>query len=211
MTVLLVIAVKPKEGLKPYVLMGADSKSVTRNYDIIDGREILASIEQDENAKKIFKIYNKLLGVTGRFTTGRHQDLINYLIQNSDEETEIEVFAHMALEFCKSITGQDGGAYNFNVLICSSKPIANLITFTMNSVSGRTPKLNYHDVFEENYNVIFAGEPNLGDLQDEFVNRINPTNLNLSLVKKAANDYLRKSAARYPETCNQNIQFEFLK
>ena len=62
----------------------------------------------------------------------------------------------------------------------------------------------------------FAGSikvPDDNDLSEAFVTRLqnNCLNKNLICVKKAARAYLENAAARYPDTCNQNIQFKVLR
>jgi hypothetical protein len=53
--------------------------------------------------------------------------------------------------------------------------------------------------------------PDDDDLAEAFLKRVqNSQDLNRLGVRMAAEEYLKKAAARYPETCNQKIRFKRL-
>jgi len=217
MTVLLTVAVRPKDGLKPYLLMGSDSLQIKGHSIFSDDGEVMdvEVVSRDENYQKIFKVNDKLIGITGRYNEELTSLLVTYL---KDNDTQIKELTQLALNYVREyITNDDSIEYQ-------------RVTVTMGSCENSRPRISYIEVDTRDlpetiidvcevgkigsFVPVFAGNrKNTKDLQEAFNGRVlnDGINFNITVVRRAAKEYLEKAAARYPETCNQNIVFERLR
>lgn len=214
MTVLLAIAVKPF-GDRPYFLMGSDSLRLIKQPIYSDDNEFLG-YEEDciriENSQKIFRINDKLVGMTGRFNFHFTEVFLNKL---QEQDCEIEQLAYIAANIIKEhLTADEEILHNQR------------ITVTMGSCNKGNPKIAYIEAetdhlpkvivdvadapLQNAVHRISGNTKNTKDLEVEFINQISKTNLRISTVRKYATKYLKMAAERNSETCNQNIVFERL-
>src|SRR5690625_3523605 len=111
MTVLLTVAVRPKDGLKPYLLMGSDSLQIKGHSIFSDDGEVMdvEVVSRDENYQKIFKVNDKLIGITGRYNEELTSLLVTYL---KDNDTQIKELTQLALNYVREyITNDDSIEY----------------------------------------------------------------------------------------------------
>jgi anaerobic ribonucleoside-triphosphate reductase len=210
LTVLIALAVRPTADLSPYLLMGADSLKINVSTDFKE-------LNRDEDATKIHKINNKLVSMAGRIDTNFMEHFLDFVRENDTEVTDL---SHKCLEYIKEFVSSDEAHEDTRFAVY------------IGSCENRTPKLAYIEVKKfdlPNYQLQvmeapevdsfapgYAGSfkfPEDDDLTTAFEQRVinNCFNRNLTCVKKAAKDFLISAASRYPETCNQNIKFEFLR
>lgn len=209
MTVLFAMAARPEVGQVPYILMGSDSLEINLDKD----RNL---ISRNDDAKKIYKINDKLVSYSGRLDTCFREDFLKFLNENDCELSELYKVVYQYVY-----------DYMVNVEIAPDAKCAIYIGCCNNSIpelaeikikkSELSKAVHEHYVAEENqYIVKTAGSiriPEDDDLFDTIIGNLGnscPT-LSLACVRKVAKDYLEKAAARYPETCNQNIKFERLR
>lgn len=217
MTVMLTVAVKPKDGLKPYILMGSDSLQVkgvpaySEDGEVID----IEVVSRDNHYQKIFKVNYKLIGMAGYFSDELTDLLISFLKEN---DTTIDKLTQIAHDFIKDYVANDNSVEYQRVTLSLGSCENSVPTVSYIEVDTRTLPETIIDVCEitkvGSFVQIFSGNRKKTlDLQDAFIKRVlnNSINYNIRSVRNAAKEYLEQSALRYPETCNQNIVFKRLR
>ena len=217
MTVLLTVAVNPSNNDKPYILMGSDSLQIKGHGIYSDEGELIDIDEyyRDDRYEKKFEINRKLIGLTGRYNEDFNELILNSIKENDVNAVEMSKLLH---DYTKK-------------LVESDKDIENQrITITIGTIEKGVPILSYIEVDTRDlpetildtielkqkgsFVPVFAGNRKKTiDLQENFNQRVmnNSINFNMTSVRKAANEYLVKSAERYPLTCNTNITFKRLR
>ncbi|PFO03751.1 hypothetical protein COJ85_14005 [Bacillus sp. AFS076308] len=183
MTVLIGVAVKPRNGDKPYLIMGSDSKRVKYNM-LENGTSTIIGVEEDY--EKIFPVNNKLIAMTGMFPDDLTLKFLDFIKEN---DTQIEELTKIGFEFIKKRIIDSG----FQVARC---------TVIIGSCENSEPKIGYIEVdnqdidnafsqvastANENFTPIFSGSTeNTEELQRNFVERVNKSDFNMTTVRKAA-------------------------
>jgi len=210
-TVLLAIAVKPhpETGLIPYILMGSDSLKINTNNE-------LSNQSRDEDAKKIFRVNDKLISMSGRIDTNFYDGIIEFIRQNDCEITDLSnlVLTHIKHHMSENERYEDARFAVYIGSCINATPKLAFIEVEKNNLENH--KLTIMEPPINGFVPGFAGSisvPQDDDLSYAFIERVrnNCDNLNLTCVKRAAKDYLEKAAERYPERCNQNIKFEIIR
>lgn len=208
MTVLIAIAANPSEGQVPYILMGADSLEITSD-------PALGTTVKDEQYKKIYKLKDKLVSVSGRFDKIFTDSFLSFLEENDDKLSVLYKKAYeYVYDYMENVEPHEEAKCGIYIGCCNnSTPELAEIRMKKNDIANafheyQVPKPNQ-------FIVNFAGSihvPEDDDLADAFKKRVlDSQSLGLTGVRKAAEDYLKKAASRYPDTCNQNIVFERLR
>ena len=217
MTVMLTVAVKPKDGLKPYILMGSDTLQIQGHPTFSEDGDVVSieEVSRNENYQKKYHINNKLIGMTGRFNEDLTNLLINFLKEN---DTTIDKLSQIAHDFVKDYITNDISVEYQRVTVTigscdDSRPTVSYIEVDTRYLSETI--IDICEVTEAGSFVpIFTGNrKNTPDLQVAFIERVqnNSINYNIRSVRNAAKEYLEKAALRYSETCNQNIVFKILR
>lgn len=207
MTIIITLAVKPKPGTrtKPYVLMGADSLKILANNDLSGQIRV-------EDERKIFKVNDKLICMSGSVDTNFYNGFIDFIRENDRNISEL---ADLVLEHIKNhmFTNETYEHARFATYIgCCKDGIPKIahIQFSKN-----TPNQHICYIREPqngNYETIPGGNFDFStdaDILKEFKDKVKD-NLELNAVQSVARDLLEKAADRHPETCNKNIKFEIL-
>ncbi|MEK4011125.1 hypothetical protein [Peribacillus sp. FSL M8-0224] len=86
MTVLLGVIVKPnpETGINPYLLMGSDSLRINVNVN-----DNLSNQIRIENERKVFRINDKLVSMSGRVDSKFHDGFIEFIRENDCEITHL--------------------------------------------------------------------------------------------------------------------------
>lgn len=210
MTVIIGLAVVPSDGLKPYFLMGSDSKQV----DLMEDDEGNHSYEINENAEKIYKVNGRLIGIAGKVPYNLRADYVSFL---EEQDGNLESVCKLSVDYLKKYIKN----YRHDT------EIKMRCTIIIGACEKNQPEIARIEVDESNLSKAYystykmdkvgflpayIGISEVEDLQREFENRVqkNSINYNILAVKKAATEYLKKAAERKPETCNQEIKFERL-
>lgn len=209
MTVLFAMAARPEVGQVPYILMGSDSLEINLDKD----RNL---ISRNDDAKKIYKINDKLVSYSGRLDTCFREDFLKFLNENDCELSKLYKLVYQYVY-----------DYMVNVEIAPDAKCAIYIGCCNNSIpelaeirikkSELSKAIYKHHVPEKDQLLIkVAGsirEPEDDDLFYSILGNMTERCPDLALprVRIVAKEYLEKAAARYPETCNQNIKFERLR
>lgn len=210
MTVMIGIAVVPKDGLKPYLLMGSDSKKV-EGFLESDGS---ISYDVREDAEKIFKIGTKLVGVAGRTPPNFISDLVKFL---RDNNCCLSKLCKLAIDYTKGYFESSEDLLDLTprcTMIFGNcekqQPEIGRVEVDFRDLSKAHSSVFKLDTF--NFAPVFIGISGTNDLQKKFNNRVknNNPNLNSIAMKRAASDYLKEAALRNLETCNQEIKFKKL-
>jgi hypothetical protein len=210
LSILIAVAVKTDDGLSPYVLMGADSLKLETDPN-------LNVITRNEEAKKVFRINNKVFCMAGRTDSVFNIEILKFLEENDSNLLELSL---NCIEFMKNyfleIEQYEDAKCAIYLGSCENG-IPKLAFTEMKKADIESYRFEIMEASQINSFVPgFAGSisvPTDDDLSETFIKRLqnNCFNLNLTCVKKAARDYLKNAALRYPDTCNQNIQFEVLR
>lgn len=197
MTVLMAVGVVPKNGSNPYVIMGADSKRIV--LDLATGVQTV-----NNDYQKVFKIKNRLFGISGRFQDELLSSLLNKF---EDESISIREMNVLLFETCEKN-------------IRESKYDESKLTIFIASIEDGFPVIGYILMEKENIDrafqatkaitegvvdaISFSSENDLiqsfrfkMESQDEF-----------EVVRKNLTNCLKLAAKRKPETCNQRIQIK---
>lgn len=197
MTVLMGVGVVPKNGSNPYVIMGADSKRIV--LDLATGVQTV-----NNDYQKVFKIKNRLFGISGRFQDELLSSLLNKF---EDESISIREMNVLLFETCEKN-------------IRESKYDESKLTIFIASIEDGFPVIGYILMEKENIDrafqatkaitegvvdaISFSSENDLiqsfrfkMESQDEF-----------EVVRKNLTNCLKLAAKRKPETCNQRIQIK---
>lgn len=215
MTVLFAIAARPLDNLKPYFLMGTDSLRIDgRPIFSEDGRMVdFQIISKDEDSQKIFKVRDKLVGMTGRFNIDITDGLIRYL---NEKDRDNEELSRLALSYIEEVIENDQTGLEYQrctVTIGSCKDSIPTVSYLeYDTRESKKSLIETIEVKPGSFYPIFAGNKlKSSDLIEKTLKRISNSNLNLVVVKRATMDYLKEAATRYPDTCNQNIKIEVLR
>lgn len=210
MTVLITIAAKPNDvNQVPYILMGSDSLEINVESD-------LTEISRNENADKIYKVNDKLVSISGRMDPSFRSNFIDFLNEKDCELSELHKLAFQYVyDHMENVEINDEAKYAIFIGCCNnSAPELADIRVKKNDLSNTVCEY----LLLENDQIIanFAGSisvPEDDDLSDTFMRRATEgcTSASLSCVRKAAEEYLKSAASRYPDTCNQIIKFERLR
>ncbi|MBT2701590.1 hypothetical protein J7E79_30545 [Bacillus sp. ISL-40] len=210
MTVLIAIAARPNTGEVPFILMGSDSLEINLDKN-------LTEIGRNEDAEKIYKINDKLVSVSGRLDPGFISSFLQFLDENDCELSKLYKLAYQYVyEHIVNVEIHADAKCAIYIGCCNnSTPELVDIRIKKNDLSNTVCT---YEVAETNGQFIakMAGSitvPNDDDLFDAFKSRVEERCQTLSLicVRRAAEEYLKKAAARYPDTCNQIIKFERLR
>lgn len=211
-SVLVAIAVKPKDGLKPYLLMGSDSKEVLIEAVPLVSGELDFKISTNENKEKIFRVNDILVGMTGK-----HDDtlMVSFIEHLRENDMEFEKLSYLSFDYIKKYVENENryDALCAVTMGCckNSKPI--LTRFTVDKTKLTDANIRIIEPPDNNCIPSYSGKSvGLDDLREKFEKGVRDSiNINLVAVKKTATEYLKAAAARYPETCNQNIRIMYLK
>jgi hypothetical protein len=211
MSVLVTIAVRPSNGLKPYVLIGSDSKRVNSTVDYTDDLEPIYNIcSIEEDSKKIFKISNMLIGMAGHFNVLLTDKLLMFLEEQEEKNTEINDLFMKTYNFIQNEVYSDNDIINGRCVVtiaaCQNN-IPKIVYIAADKINPSESCYFIKELNEGEFIPIFTGNSkNLDDLKEKFIYQINNCiNYNLPSVKRTVIEYLKSAAARHPETCNQNI------
>ena len=217
MTVMLTVAVKPKDGLKPYILMGSDSLQI-QGYPTFSANGEVTGIEEvsrNDNFQKIYNVNSKLIGMTGRFNEELKELLINFLKEN---DTKIEELSQLAHDFVKDYITNDSSIEYQRVTVTiascdNARPIVSYVEVDTRGLSETIIDICEVTEFGSFLPMFTGNRKKTSDLQVAFIERVqnNSINYNIRSIRNAAREYLEKAALRYPETCNQNIVFKRLR
>lgn len=207
MTITIALAVKPKPetGTKPYVLMGADSLKILANND-------LSEQIRKEDDRKIFKVKDKLICMSGAVDTNFYNGFIDFIRENNRSLSEL---ADLVLEHIKNhmFTKETYENARFATYIGSCKDGVPKIAHIQFSKNAPNQHICYiREPQEGSYETIPGGNFDFStdaDILKEFKEKVKD-NLELSEVQSLARDLLEKAADRHPETCNKSIKFEML-
>lgn len=209
MSVLLAVAVRPKIG-KPYALIGVDSKRVKGVLKSDDNSNLnnLDIIEIQENYEKAFKLNNFIYGFTG-MADDEVIELIKEYMSNNDKPLDM-ILPKLEL-YVKNILKDNNSMKNQRIVITLAGRFNNEVILGQIQADkdGEIIDINsgYLPINKTSYIEIFAGRTREYDLQKEFKEMMNSsTSLQKQTIIKFMRKYLKKAAARYPKTCNQNIR-----
>lgn len=209
MTILIAVAVKPGDGLQPYLLMGSDSLKLEADSE-------LNIKSRNDNAQKIFKINKKLISVAGRTDSIFIELLLEFIEKNDGEITSLtKKVSRFIKKYLIQIDPFEESKCSVYIGECEA---GNPKLAHIEMRKADLPKYKSKIMELPQINSFVAGVagsikvPDDDDLYDAFVVKVgNCVNLNFGCVKRAAKEYLERAAARYPKTCNQNIQIETLR
>lgn len=214
MSVLVAIMASPTQEQKPYFLMGSDSKKVNampvfnKDNKIID-YEIVST---DEDAEYIFEINDKLVGMVGYYDFEITESFIKFLQEN---DREIDDLAELAFSYLKDKIHNDKLLHSRCVVIigCCHNSKPKLAYIVADKINSRSEGKQVVEPKEGECYPFFSGNSSISkDLQEKFIEGVKGCiHYNLPSVKKTAIEYLKAAAARYPETCNQNIKVKYLR
>jgi len=210
MTVLIAIAARPNNvDQVPYILMGSDSLEINLERD-------LTEIGRNEDADKIFKVNDKLVSISGRFDPSFRGSFLEFLNEKDCELARLHKLAYQFVyDHMENVEINDDAKCAIYIGCCT-KSTPELVDIRINKNDLSNAVCAYEVAGNEQFIVKMAGSigvPKDDDLSDTFMSRVTkgcPT-ASLSCVRKAAEEYLKNAAARYPETCNQNIKFKRLR
>lgn len=197
MTVLMAVGVVPKNGSNPYVIMGADSKRIV--LDLATGVQTV-----NNDYQKVFKIKNRLFGISGRFQNELLSSLLNKF---EDESISIGEMNIQLFEICKKyIRELEYRESEISIFIASienhSPIIGNIyvgkenIDQAFHNIQSITEGFTGISTFETQVDLIQSFRFKT-ESQDEF-----------EVVRKDLTNCLKLAAKRKPETCNQRIQIK---
>jgi hypothetical protein len=211
MTAVLAFCVIPGVGLEPYIIMGADSLSVGLN-SVEDTRT------RNEGVEKIFKINDKLISISGKLGNSFIPDLLSLI---SESELNFDELTTECFDYAKKYIS-DCDANDARCGICIGNCLDSNPTIVFIEVKKQSIEESKFEIHKpRNFNIpnfsgTFMGSftfPADDDLIEEFKQRIrsNCPNINVTCFKSAAKDLLQKMAIRYPETCNEDINFMMMR
>lgn len=210
MTVLIAIAAKPNNvDQVPYILMGSDSLEIILERD-------LSEIGRNEDADKIFKINDKLVSISGRLDPIFRSSFLEFLNENDCELNQLYKLAYQYVYDHIENVELNENAKCAIYMGCCNNSTPELVEIIIDKSDLTNATCTYEIAEYDQFIVKMTGSisvPKDDDLSDTFMSRVNkgcPT-ASLSCVRKAAAEYLKSAAARYPETCNQNIKFKRLR
>lgn len=208
MTVLLGVIVKPnpETGINPYLLMGSDSLRINVNVN-----DNLSNQIRIENERKVFRINDKLVSMSGRVDSKFHDGFIEFIRENDCEITHL---AELTLNHIKQHMSENevNEGAKFVVLIGSctdANPrlfLYGLIKTTLGKLELCLWTLVVMVLVNTQHSISFQGDI---DLLHTFKERVGD-NYDLTNVEQAAREYLLSAASRYPKTCNKNINIEIV-
>ncbi|NCT38607.1 hypothetical protein GTW56_21755 [Bacillus sp. EB93] len=210
MTVLIAIAANPNDvNQVPYILMGSESLEINVDSD-------LTEISRNENADKIFKINDKLVSISGRLDPGFRSNFLEFLNENDGELSELHKLAFQYVyNHMENVEINDEAKCAIFIGCCNnSAPELADIRVKRSDLSNTV--CEYHALEDGQIIANMAGSisvPEDDDLSDAFMRRVTEgcTSASLSCVRRAAEEYLKSAASRYPATCNQIIKFQRLR
>lgn len=207
MTVLLAVVVKPnpETGISPYILMGSDSLRIDADDDLSNQRRY-------EDARKVFRVNDKLISMSGRVNSNFHDGFIEFIRENDCEITDLAdlTLAHIKQHMSENELYEDAKFAVFIGSCIDANPKIALIQVNKNNLENTTH--NIMQLSSYGFAPLPAGSISItrdNDLIQTFKERVG-ANLNLSNVEQAAREYLMRAASRYPETCNQNTKIEIV-
>ncbi|GAB6553203.1 hypothetical protein ACQVSN_07030 [Bacillus mobilis] len=209
MTVLIAIAANPNTDQVPYILMGSDSLEINLDKD-------LTLMSRNEDANKIYKIKDKSVSISGRFDPSFRNSFLEFLQEKDCELSKLHKLAYQYVYEHMVNVEINPDAKCAIYIGCCNNSVPELVEIRIKKSDLSSTVCTYEVAEKNQFIVKIAGSirvPNDDDLSDQFMSRVAercPT-LSLTCVRRAAEEYLKKAAARYPETCNQNIKFERLR
>jgi len=215
MSVLVAIIANPSQVHKPYFLMGSDSKKVNAVPIFNKDNEILdyEIVSTDEDAEKIFEINDKLIGMAGHYDFELTECFIKFLQEN---DGEIDDLAELAFIYLKDKIHNDKLLPNSRCVViigCCNNSKPKLAYLVADKINSRSEGKQVVEPKEGECYPFFSGNSSISkDLQEKLIEGVKCCiDYNLPSVKKTAIEYLKAAAARYPETCNQNIKIKYLR
>ncbi|MEF2097308.1 hypothetical protein V3595_22065 [Bacillus sp. CFBP9009] len=212
MTVLLSVLVKPnpETGITPYLLMGSDSLRI--NVDV-DANDNLFNEIRIENERKVFRVNDKLVSMSGRVDPKFYDGFIEFIRKNDCEITQL---ADLTLNHIKQHMSEkesnEGAKF---VALIGSCTDANPRLFSIRADKNNLGQAAVMPMYLDGYGRIGqypAGSIDFNkdiDLLETFKERVGD-NFDVTNVEQAAREYLSSAASRYPKTCNQKINIEIL-
>lgn len=197
MTVLAAVGVVPKNGLKSYVIMGADTKKITR----IEGHEDII----DEEYRKIFKKNGKLIGISGRVNEGYITELVKIFSEFEESRTISELVQLIEMFSKEFISEYPKEIEKVLVLVATVEENQPIIVEINILRDGRIDSVIHSDTEKYKIKTNFPGY-NIPAFE-ELESKINE-NDKFDQVKKYVNESLTEVAKLVPDTSNQNILIE---
>lgn len=198
MSVLMVAAVNPSNGSKPYVIMGSDTRKISLN---INTNETAVTNDYD---KKVLEVNGRLIGVVGQMPD---EFLDEYLKVVSLADQNIESLTLDIFELAKEI-------------VSNAKHEGTKLGILLAAIENGYPSLGFIDVDKARLeNASFGTETvreghlitsNFNTYED-LVREINgkvSKNQKFDMVRKYVVSCLKEAAAKKPKTCNQIIDIK---
>lgn len=205
MSALITLAVNPKNGDKPYILIGSDSKKVDA-YMTEEGWDVLSI---DENSQKTYEINKNLIGIAGAMDEEFGELLLKFISDNNLKINDLseKVTAYIEDYMKKSIVD----IFRCVVTIANfhnGNPIIARIAVDKN----RDTEVGYLVATKGEIKAAYTGRNKEYNYQEAFMRDAhNSLNFAQKTIRKAAIKYLKAVSARYPDKCNQNIVIRILE
>lgn len=207
MTVIIAIAVRPKEKELPYFLMASDSKRILMQED---EQGVLHTVKVEEDFKKIHMVGNRVLGIAGKI---EEEFIVELIATLAETNIDFEAFARRAFELTKNhiLNKSQFEFARCNVVIGENRNYQpKLAQFLI--IKNDKNESTFNIASPEIGNAIPVRIGNVQGTDDLFerfcVRARNAVNLNSYVVKKAAKEYIEEVAERVPEFCNKNVVFK---
>ena len=198
MSVLMVAAVTPSNGSKPYVIMGSDTKKIALDLHKDE------TVETNDFDGKVREVNGKLIGVVGRIP---NEFLNEYLQIMSNDDKNLESLTRDIFELAKEvISNSDYEEAKLGIFLAAiengypSVGIINVEKDKLDDAYFRTGIAKEGHLLATNFN-------SFDDLEKEINDKIEK-NQKFEMVRKYVVACLKDAASRLPEIANQNIDIK---
>lgn len=206
MTAIICIAVRKRKG-KPFILIASDSM---RSHTDQPNGEGFEHSEVENNAKKVFKIHNKLVAVSGSFTPAFQGFLINSLLRETTKQVSADKFMEIIAKYSDEYISKERENVNLNIIttsIVNGKPMLYIYTRHKSMESNQIEFINNEDSLIE---LLFGGVIPPEFIKQKYNNLSLYGDISPIEVRKIAVSYLKDMKEINPESCNEVIQSELL-